>query len=186
MKISQKLILGFFIIILLMAIFGYFTIIKLNRISEISHEVREAMEYSQAILDFNVENFQTQLEVWEYIYEPNQARLIAFENHNETLSNLLENVTELIEEEHKEGIEKGKREEALFEDAEKQIKEIFFGLEKVRADWVFLFEKIKDLRSVEAAGYSEGSEQYEKVEKELKISALANENLFDELDFHHL
>jgi len=184
MKISQKLILGFSIIILLMAAFGYFTIIKLYRISEISHEVREAMEYSQAILDFNVENFHTQLEVWEYVYEPNQSRLIAFENHNETLNKSLENITGLIEEEYREGIKKGEREDALFEGAEKRIKEIFFNLKKVRANWVFLFEKVKDLRSVQDAGYSEGSEQYEKIEKEVKIFARANEDLFDELDFN--
>jgi len=184
MKISQKLMLSFFIIILLMAAFGYFTIIRINRISKISHEVREAMEYAEAILDFNVENFHTQLEVWEYVHEPNQSRLIAFENHNETLSKLLENITELIEEEYKEGVEKGEREEALFEGAEKQIEEISFNLEKVRTDWIVLFEKIKDLRSVKDAGYGEGSEQYEKIEKELSILALANEDLFDELDFN--
>jgi len=184
MKISQKLILGFFIIILLAAAFGYFTINRLDRISKISHEVREAMEYSQAILDFNVENFHTQLEVWEYLYEPNQTRLIAFENHHETLNKLLENITELIEEEYKEGIEKGEREKALFEGAEKRIKEIAFDLEEVRADWVYLFEKVKELRAMKDAGYSEGSEQYKKIEKELSILTLANEDLFDELDFN--
>jgi len=184
MKIRQKLILGFFTIILLMAIFWYFTIIRLNRISVISREVREATVISQAALDFNVENFHTQLEVWEYVYEPSESRLIAFENHNEKLSNLLEYVTELIEEEYREGIEKGKREEALFEGVEKRIKEISFSLEKVRADWVFLFEKVKVVRSAEDAGYGEGSEQYEKAEKELKIFALSNEDLFDELEFN--
>jgi len=184
MKISQKLILGFFIIILLMAAFGYFTIIKLYRISEISHEIREAMEYSQAILDFNVENFHTRLEVWEYIYEPNSKKLAEFEKHNEKLSHLLENITEIIEEEYREGIEKGEREEALFKGAEKQIKEISSNLEKVRADWVFLFEKIKDLRSVKDAGYGKGSGQYEKIKEEVKKLALANEDLFDELEFN--
>jgi signal transduction histidine kinase len=36
-------------------------------------------------LDLNVENFHTQLEVWEYAYAPNEKRLKAFELHMESL-----------------------------------------------------------------------------------------------------
>jgi len=184
MKISQKLILGFFIIILLMAIFGYFTIIRLNRISVISREVREATVISQAVLDFNVENFHTQLEVWEYVFEPNEKRLEAFNEHNDKLARLLDELVEQVEEEGIYRAEHSGEAAGIYEGGVDDIKTIKSNLEKVMNGWIFLFKKIKEIRSVEDAGYREGSEQYEIIKKELKMLAFANEKLFDKLDFN--
>jgi len=184
MKISQKLILGFFIIILLMAIFGYFTIIRLNRISVISREVREATVISQAVLDFNVENFHTQLEVWEYVFEPNEKRLEAFNEHNDKLARLLDELVEQVEEEGIYRAEHSGEAAGIYEGGLEEVKTIQSNLEKVRNGWILLIEKIKEIRSLEDAGYREGSEQYEIIKNELKMLALANEELFDELDFN--
>jgi len=180
MKIKLKIILGFLIVILFIAVFGFFTKDQLDELSEISKEIEDVRRISQAILDFNVENFHTQLEVWEYSYEPTEKRLKAFEKHNETLSGLLDKLIGLIvgEAEHRH-ISK-----VVFEDGAKQIRQISSDLEMVRDNWIPLFKKIKELRVVEAAGHQNVSEQYYKLEEEVKLLALANEDLFDELKFN--
>jgi two-component system cell cycle sensor histidine kinase/response regulator CckA len=183
MQLRTRLLVGFATIILFMGAFGLYAGYKVEDIFRISREVQTATIISQTSLDFNVENFHTQLEVWEYAYEPTEKRLKAFELHNEKLSELLGVLTELVEKEIRTEVETGER-YALYDGGEQHIKEIASNLNKVRTDWVPLLEKIKELRAVAAAGYGEGSEQYEKIEEGVKKLALANEDLFDELKFN--
>ena len=183
MQLRTKILLGFAAIILYMGAFGFYADYKFEDIIKISTEVQESMEISQASLDFNVENFHTQLEVWEYVYEPNEKRLKAFELHNEKLTELLGTLIKLVEEQAQAEVESG-RSHAIYEEGEQKIKEITSNLNKVRADWVLLFQGIKELRAVIAAGHGEGSEQYEKLEEKVKVLAIANEDLFDGLKFN--
>lgn len=133
-KIRTKLLSGFAIMILLVVGFSAYVVSQLGTISTISHEVAEATKISQAALDFNVENFHTQLEVWEYAFEPNQTRLLAFEKHNETLSVLLDKLVEEVEKEAAERAEEGEI-TALIAGGGEKIKKIASDLELVRKDW---------------------------------------------------
>ena len=89
MKIKLKLFSGVLAFVVVVILLGTYIITEFNQISHIESEIKEAKEISKAALDFNVENFHTQLEVWEYVYIPNQERLDAFESHKVTLNNLL-------------------------------------------------------------------------------------------------
>jgi len=182
-KIKNKLFLGFATIILFIGAFGFYVSLQINNISRLSREIQEATKISIASLDFNVENFHTQLEVWEYVYEPTKKRLKAFELHNENLSKLLGVLTALADKEVLLEAKTGER-DALCKGGERRIKEIDSNLIKVRLDWIALFEKVTRLRGVYAAGHVKGTDQYEKLAEEVKIFALANEDLFDELKFN--
>jgi len=179
MKLNTLLIGGLLLIVLLVSGMGYFLIIQQNEINYISHEAREAGQISQDALDFNVENFHTQLEVWEYAFEPNAVRLEAFENHNAKLTELLKELVEGVDEEVEE------RSIGVYKGADKDIKKIASDLEKVRADWVGLLEKAGELQSFKESEIGEGSSEYEEIEEELLMEVNENEALFDELDFNN-
>ena len=73
---------------------------------------------------------------------------------------------------------------AFYEGEELLINKISSNLNKVKADWVLFFEKVKELRDIASTGQVEGTDQYKKLEEEVKILALANEDLFNELKFN--
>ena len=186
MKFSYLLLGGFLIFAILVAMFGIYVMTQLTEISEISFEVSEASEISQAALDFNVENFHTQLEVWEYAYAPSDERLLAYQKHDEKLTELLNNLLEIVE------IEAGEKhvgKKGIIDGGEKQVKEIADDLEKVRDDWVGLLESIGELKELTDAGYddvnSENHNMYDVALKKSKELVIANEDLFDELDFNN-
>ena len=63
MKINTYLFTSFLVFSLILSVIGIYVIVEFNNISHISQEIREATEISESALDFNVENFHTQLEV---------------------------------------------------------------------------------------------------------------------------
>jgi len=178
MKLNTLLISGFLIMILLIGGFGFYNSTQLSEFAEVSRKVTEATEISQAALDFNVENFHTQLEVWEYAYEPTEKRLKAFEGHDEKLTELLDILVETVEEES--GEEEGHG--ALIEGGEEQIKGIAADLEKVRADWVGLLASIEELQKAKEQG--QPHDILDQLEDAARAKVLANEDLFDELEFN--
>jgi len=184
MKLNVLLIGGFVLLILLMGGFGFYIASQLSIISEISHEVEEATDISQAALDFNVENFHTQLEVWEYAYEPNPTRLKAFKKHDTTLIELLDELSEEVEEEEEDRLE-DQEISALYEGALDDIRKIESDLKLVRNDWVGLFESIGKLEEAKARGLDEGDEEYEVLEAASAERVKANEALFDRLQFNN-
>ena len=183
MKIKNKLFLGFATIILFMGAFGFYVNLQINNIAIISREVKEATDISLASLDFNAESFHTQLEVWEYVYKPNKKRLKAFELQNKKLSKLLEILKTSTDKEVRLKASPGEY-KAFYEGEELLINKISTNLNKIKADWVLFFEKVKELRDIASTGHVEGTDQYKKLEEEVKILALANEDLFNELKFN--
>jgi len=187
MKIGLKLIFGFLTVALLVAVFGLYIVTQQNQISKLSHEVEEASDISLLAFAFNVENFHTQLEVWEYAFDPNPTRLAAFNEHNERLSELLE---ELIEEVEKEEEDKSEDKEltALHEGGFEDVKEIESSLKLVRDDWVPFLDKIQKVRDLTDAGYddvkSENHDEYMAAFIEVNEAAVTNEYLFDKLKFN--
>lgn len=186
MKFNYILLGGFLIFAILVSTFGIYVMTQLTEISEISFEVKEASEISQAALDFNVENFHTQLEIWEYAYAPSDARLLAYQKHDEKLTELLNNLVEIVEIEVR---EKHVGQRGVIEGGEEQVKEIADDLEKVRDDWVGLLESIGELKELIDAGYddvnSENHNMYHVALEKSKERVIANENLFDELEFNN-
>jgi len=181
MKIKIKLTLGFLVIILVIIGIGGYITTQLETMAEISREVTEATEISQAALEFNVENFHTQLEVWEYAYEPTEMRLKSLEGHDEKLKQLLDKLVEKVETEVAERPEEGER-SALFVGGAKQIEEIAADLEKVRADWVGLLEAIGEHQKAKEQGQPHNV--LDQLEDTARVKVLANEFLFDELEFN--
>ena len=82
MKLSTKIVSSFLLVTFLMGGFGFFMFSNVSsQLTAKQDEIHEISELSEAVLDFNVENFHTQLEVWEYAYEPTEKRLNAFYKH---------------------------------------------------------------------------------------------------------
>lgn len=187
MKIGLKLILGFLAVALLVAVFGFYVIFQQNQISKISHEVEEASDISLLAFAFNVENFHTQLEIWEYAFDPNPTRLAAFNEHNERLSELLEELVEEVGEEEEDRSE-DKEITALHEGGLEDVKEIESSLKLVREDWVSFLDKIQKVRDLTDAGYndvkSENHNKYMAAFREVNEAAVTNEDLFDKLKFN--
>ncbi len=62
--------------------FGFYMFNNVStQLVEKQNEINNITALSEAVLDFNVENFHTQLEVWEYAYQPTEKRLNAFYKH---------------------------------------------------------------------------------------------------------
>jgi len=85
MKIGIKLITGFILVTLIMGIFG---VIMFNNVSSVisknQDEISRISEVTTAALSFSEENYHTQLEMWEYAYQPTEKRLDAFYGHKIT------------------------------------------------------------------------------------------------------
>jgi len=85
MKIGIKLITGFILVTLIMGVFG---VIMFNNVSSVisknQEEISRISEVTTAALSFSEENYHTQLEMWEYAYQPTEKRLDAFYGHKVT------------------------------------------------------------------------------------------------------
>jgi len=184
LKIRTKLLLGYIVIIVMMSTLGLYIVSRLGELSVISREVGEAEEISVAALDFNVENFHTQLEVLEYAYEPSQKRRKAFEEHDKTLSQLLEYLLKIAKEEGIYQKEHTGESAGIIEGGIEQIEKIASDLERVRADWIGLFSAVGELEKAKEKGLGEGDEKYEALDQIARKLVIANENLFDEIGFN--
>jgi len=186
MKLNTIILSGFLLLILLIGGFGFFITSQLGQISEISYEVEEANEIAQAALDFNVENFHTQLKVLEYAYGPTTERLTAFEGNNKVLTQSLTELQEKVEEEAldqpEEEIAKGIH--ALHPGGFEAVEVIAANLKLVRDDWVGLFRAISNLEEAKAEGLKEGDTEYEALEAIVAQKVFSNEALFDNLEFN--
>ena len=151
MSIKIRLLLGFFIVCLTIAVFGNLAIDKLKTIQTNIHYIGDATKISQSALDLNVENFYTQLEVWEYAFEPNSERLKAFKLHNNKLTTLLNKLLRVVS---------GAHEKKLISGGQAQIEKIAADLKIVREDWVSLFATIAKLQKAKENGLKEGSKEY--------------------------
>jgi len=179
MKIKTKLFITTIISVLVITLFGIYTTVEFTTIHHINNEIEEANHISVAALDFNVENFHTQLEVWEYAYEPNQKRLAAFEAHRSTLDELLIKWQNLVLE-AEESV--GEDFHALYDGATNDINTISANLELVEKDWNVLLVTVGEY----ATAVDEGASNTEI--EQLDLLALQrveiNEDLFDELQFN--
>ncbi|MDD1729357.1 MAG: HAMP domain-containing protein [Methanospirillum sp.] len=85
MKIGGKLITGFILVTLIMGIFGIILFTNVSTvISQNEDEISRISEVTTAALSFSEENYHTQLEMWEYAYQPTEKRLDAFYGHKKT------------------------------------------------------------------------------------------------------
>lgn len=188
MKSNYLLITGIFIFAIASIILGIYTMTQLSEVSEISFEIREASDIAILALDFNVENFHTQLEAWEYAYEPTEERLSAFESHDRILTDLLNKLVEEVEEEAEDHRNGSKEISALTKGGELAILQIVEDLEKVRNDWKNMFASIDELRDLYELGYddidSEGHKEFFKKRQNVDTRVYINEALFDALEFN--
>ena len=184
-KFKFLLLAGYFVFAILVTLFGVYINDKLV---EVLDEVKKASRISQAALNFNVENFHTQLEAWEYAFEPTETRLLAFQKHDEKLIELLDNLVESVEEETRWEKKNPGKLSGLHEGGAEEIKEITSNLEKVRKDWIDLFENLEEVKDLLNAGYdnkdSENHNLYMVALAESKEPVIANADLFDELQFN--
>jgi len=179
MKISTNLYISVGIFATLIAIIGVYAQTEFEIIGEIDHEIHEAEEVVVASLDFNVENFHTQLEAWEYAYEPSQKRLDAFESHKITLDESLEKwETVVLEEEDS----SGEPFHALYKDAAMDMREISQNLKIVEADWIFLLAAVGAHYSTVNEGASEA--EIKRLDTLAHFAVTQNEDLFDNLEFN--
>jgi len=191
MKVKNRgaypLIFGFLVFAALASLFGIYV---LSELESVSVEIVEASEIVGKALDFNVENFHTQLEVWEYAYEPTETRLVAFEKHNEALTDLLNDLLIIVERKKRSEQKNPDKRSSLAPQGEKQIKGIIIDLEKVRTDWVPILEGIKEIRTMKDLGYDkleangDNYLRYLETEQEVRKLVLTNEDLFDKLEFN--
>jgi len=97
MKIIVQMMLGFLVLILIMGVILASTLLSFNTIDEKEKEIQQLSIISSLSLSFNVENFNTQLEVWEYLYDPAEFRLEEFREHREDFNVKLHSLFEAIE-----------------------------------------------------------------------------------------
>ncbi len=177
MKIGIKLMGTFFMFAIIVSLFSYYVITEIRTVDHIDEEIDVASHISQDALNFNVENYHTQLEIWEYAIDPNQKRLDAFLAHQNTLHLLLEDWQVSVYEEDYVHEMSG-----LYDGGRLDMEKIISDLELVEQDWIILLQEIGNLRIMIDKGTS-----YAELEQQRSAVLLAlnnNEKLFDELNFN--
>jgi len=178
MKIKLKLFTGVLTYVVIVILLGTYVIIEFNQINYIEHEIEEAEKISVKALDFNVENFHTQLEIIEYAHDPNQKRLDAFESHKSTLDILLIKWRDSVLEEESSGASHY----ALYEGATNDMNQISQNLKLVEDDWDILLASIEEYSIAIDEGYSET--EIKRLNSIVIEKVNSNEVLFDNLQFN--
>ncbi len=183
LEIKTKISISFILLVLITILFGLYILLRINSISNFSKKITEATNISQLALDFNVESFHTQFKIWEYAYEPTNNRLVAFKESEESLlisfSNLLNSV--------KKADESRKEKEntsVLIENGREQIEDIGSDLAKARLDWKDILKVALEEQEARERGVYERSIEYIELREKTRKLMIANENLFDELEFN--
>ncbi len=170
---KNKIYISLGTILLAVLIAGGYFILQLQNIEKSLEDLEHAEHVIAKALDFNVENFHTQLEMWEYAFDPNQTRLLAFKKHQTKLDLLLGDLVESLREEG-----------STFDGGVDTIDEIRGNVGQVNADWEKMLVGIGELEDLKARGLGEGDEEYEIAEAETAAVVFANEDLFDRLEFN--
>lgn len=154
---KNKIYIGLGVILLFVLGIGGFFILKLQNVTESFERLEHAERIINAALAFNIENFHTQLEMWEYAFDPNQKRLTAFQNQEDKLDESLNNLI----------LSSQDADAELFSGGVSDIENIRANVGQVKADWERMLPVI-------AGGDNEAV--YKVV--------VANEDLFDRLQFN--
>jgi len=170
---KNKIYIGLGMILLLVLGMGGFFILKLQNVTTSFERHADSEGVIIAALDFNAENYHTQLEMWEYAFDPTEKRLAAFLIHEEKLDELLDALVVSSRDDSK-----------LFVGGSSDIENIRGNVRQVKVDWVDLLASIKELENAKARGLGEGDEEYEVVEIKTADRVFANEELFDRLQFN--
>ncbi len=86
MKLSMKVAGAVLASAVFIAVIGLVMFFRIDgQLVEKQEQIQQAISVSnglsEAVLDFNAENYQTQLQVWEYAFRPTEARLNGFYVH---------------------------------------------------------------------------------------------------------
>ena len=179
MKIKLKLFTGVLTYVVIVILLGTYVMIEFNQINQFEHEIEQAEKISVKALDFNVENFHTQLEIMEYAHEPNQKRLDAFESHKSTLDILLIKWRDSVLEEEE---SRGESHRALYEGATNDMNQISQNLKLVEDGWKILLASIEEYSIAIDEGYSET--EIKRLNSIVIEKVNSNEVLFDNLQFN--
>lgn len=174
MKIGKKLFIENFIVLIFIIIFCTIIITFLFNISKNTKVIEQTAILSEGILDFNVENFHTQLELWEYAYDPNQERLEAFEKHKDTLEHIFLKINEAKKYNEQSG--------NFIAIDEQKFSEISKDFRNLVNGWNSLIQEIYAFQIAKEANKSE--EELGRIEKTLRIKFIENELYFDNLMFN--
>lgn len=169
---SKKLYIFLLIINIIVISSSIYLIVKSSSLPEKLNDLFLAENISKTALQFNVENFHTQLEVWEYAYQPNDERLGAFEQHNAVLDSDIEQLINLV----------SKNKNALYVDGQAHAEKIISDLRQVQEDWGYLFTAIKNYVAISESGASES--EIKEAKDYMDSMVFANESLFDRLQFN--
>jgi signal transduction histidine kinase len=179
MKIKFKLIVPIAFFAFSLLVIGTYILTEMEKISILDREIRESSEIAQVSLDFNVENFHTQLELLEYAYEPNQERLEAFYSHKQTLDESLKKLANLVEKEHSDPDELF---HGLYSEATSDVEKIKKNLLLVKEDWILVLDAVNNYQKAKETGAS--NEELQRLESISRQKIIENEQLFDNLEFN--
>lgn len=156
MKLSNKLIAGFLAVAIVMGSFGFFMFQRVSsQLSEKQTEINNLSALTLAISDFHIENYHTQLEVWEYAYQPNEKRLNAFYKHLMAFELLFDDFIKLADE-----AELGAEDRTIVDDLKS-------GIVDVRQTWIDLIAVTESVATgtLETATLGDdGSEKYPRLD----------------------
>ena len=133
-KTLYLFLFGIFSYTFFFILFGIYTISELNKVSELSTDIMVASEISISALDLNVENFHTQLEIWEYVYDPNLKRFNAFKSHEKELFILLSKLETNINFESSDHLFEDHAHKTLYTSGKNELKIISNNLELVKSE----------------------------------------------------
>jgi len=169
---SKKISILFLIANFIIIISAIFLIIKVGDFPKKIDDLLLAENISKTALQFNVENFHTQLEMWEYAYQPSDERLEAFTRHNLALNSDADNLIALI----------GNSKSSFYNDGTAHAEKIISDLRQVQEDWGYLLTSIKNYLTLSESGASEAEIKQAKASMDSMV--FANEALFDRLEFN--
>jgi hypothetical protein len=169
-KNSKNYLISVFFCILMIFTIGYL-IYGLSYMKEMLVKVSRSQQILNEAVLYNSENLYTQLELWEYIYDPNQERLEAFEKHNSLLADDL-NILEGDVRSNK---------DLIYDNGVEDIATIKNDFYEIQQSWQTVLDAVLDYRKVKEGGGS--LENIATLKTNLYEIAIKNEIKFDSFEF---
>ncbi|NTU66869.1 MAG: hypothetical protein HGB08_02985 [Candidatus Moranbacteria bacterium] len=161
-----------------LGVIGYL-LAKLDNVAQDAERTTTVINIARQASMLSEENFHTQLELWEYINDPNEERLNAFKEHEKTLSDNLDNLSRMIGDGDA---------AAIYDGGFDDLSDISDNWSKINGNWQGILTAAKEYNEAVAnsglKGYALVSNPsvYEKL-MAMRQLTFENEKIFDEINF---
>lgn len=175
MRKKKDMRIGIIIIVVSIIVLGTigYSLYQSILLGKLQSEILVVGKANTLSLLVGVENFHTQLEIREYVYDSSEVRLDAFLFHEENLNDDIENLIVLI----------GSYAQLFDDGTSEEIYSLSDDLEIIESDWESVIRAVKEYETARENNVSD--DELDVMSDKIYDKVVESEDLFDSYDFNN-